>query len=219
MKPIRIKLLTAAVILIAVSAIAITCAPAASSNQGGESENATATPEPTPTPEIGDPVPTLAGTPAMIYLHNPEGTLTPHIAPPPKPLTPPVLPSHLRKQIERREATQEAQRSAGEPEETGESIWIEINLNSDDRIDAVTKYLEKKSIPIVAKEPRSPVTPPTIIAIVWISMLREISELEAVVRIRELDKGSDNSSNQRTQPKPSTQSLAEQNSVHTYRIV
>ena len=46
-------------------------------------------------------------------------------------------------------------------------------------------------------------------------MLREISELEGVVRIRELDKGSDNSSNQRTQPKPSAQSLAEQNSVHT----
>ena len=137
MQPIHITLLISAAIIIAISAIAIACAPAAPSNQGGESENATATPGPTPTPEIGDPVPTLAGTPAMIYLHNPEGTLTPHIAPPPKPLTPPVLPSHLRKQIERREATQEAQRSSGEQEENGESIWIEINLNSDDRIDAV----------------------------------------------------------------------------------
>ena len=200
MQPIRITLLTAAVILIAVSAIA--CTPAAPGRQSSESDNATTTTRSTPILKPGDPVPTLAGTPAMIYFHNPEGTLTPHIAPPPKPLTPPVLPSHLRKQLERREATQEARRSAGEPEENGEAIWIEINFDSDDRIDEVAKYLEKKSIPIVAKEPRSPVTPPTIVAIVWISMIREISVLEGVVRIRELDKGSDNSSNQRTQPQP-----------------
>ena len=190
MQPIRITLLTAAVILIAVSAIA--CTPAAPGRQSSESDNATTTTRSTPILKPGDPVPTLAGTPAMIYFHNPEGTLTPHIAPPPKPLTPPVLPSHLRKQLERREATQEARRSAGEPEENGEAIWIEINFDSDDRIDEVAKYLEKKSIPIVAKEPRSPVTPPTIVAIVWISMIREISVLEGVVRIRELDKGSDN---------------------------
>ena len=214
MKPIRITLLTAAVILIAISAIAIACAPSAPNNQGGESENATATPG--PTPEIGDPVPTLAGTPAMIYLHNPEGTLTPHIAPPPKPLTPPVLPSHLQKQIERREATQEAQRSAGEREETGEAIWITINLDSDDRIDEVAKYLEKKSITIVGKDPRSPITPPTIIAIVRISKIREISELEGVVRIKTIPNSAPGSSNQRTQPKPSGQSLAEQHGIDTW---
>ena len=134
-------------------------------------------------------------------------------------LTPPVLTSHLRQQIELREATREAQRSAGEREETGEAIWIEINLDSDDRVDEVAKYLEKKSIPIVAKGPKTPVTPPTIIAIVWVSTLREISELEGVVHIEHIPDSAPGSSNQRTQPQPSAQSLAEKHGVHTQHTV
>ena len=220
MQPIRITLL-AALVLIAISAIA--CTPAAPSKQGSESDNATTTPEPTATlkpgeptqtPKIGDPVPSSPGTPPAIYLPNPEGTLVPHEAINP-PLTPRVLTSHLRQQIELREATREAQRSAGEREETGEAIWIEINLDSDDRVDEVAKYLGKKSIPIVTKGPKTPVTPPTIIAIVWVSTLREISELEGVVRIEAVPGSFPGSSNQRTQPQPSSKSLEEQHGVHT----
>ena len=224
MQSIRITLLIAAVILIAISAIAIACAPSEPSNQGGESDNATTTPEPTatlkpgePTPTLkpGDPVPTLAGTPPMIYLHNPEGTLTPHEFRDP-PLTPPVLPSHLKGKIERREATQEARRSTGQSEGTDEKLWVEINLDSDDRVDKVAKYLEKKSIPIVGTGTSESFVQPWIIAIVPISMVREFSELEGVVRIRELEKSAPGSSNQRTQPKPSGQSLAAQHGAQTW---
>ena len=194
MQPIPITLLTAAVIIIAVSTIA--CTPASPGRQSNESENATTTPEPTatlkpgePTRKLkpGDPVPTLAGTPPAIYLHNPEGTLTPHEFRDP-PLTPPVLPSHLKGKIERREATQEARRSTGQSEGTDEKLWVEINLDSDDRVDKVAKYLEKKSIPIVGTGTSASFVQPWIIAIVPISMVREFSELEGVVRIRELEK-------------------------------
>ena len=224
MQSIRITLLIAAVILIAVSAIAIACAPAAPSNQSGESENATETPEPTatlkpgeptPTPKIGDPVPSSPGTPPAIYLPNPEGTLVPHEFRDP-PLTPPVLPSHLKGKIERREATQEARRSTGQSEGTDEKLWVEINLDSDDRVDKVAKYLEKKSIPIVGTGTSESFVQPWIIAIVPISMVREFSELEGVVRIRELEKSAPGSSNQRTQPKPSGQSLAAQHGAQTW---
>ena len=222
-KPIQITLLTAAVILIAISAIAIACAPAAPSNQSGESENATTTPEPTatlkpgeptPTPKIGDPVPSSPGTPPAIYLPNPEGTLVPHEAINP-PLTPRILTSHLRQQIEKREATQQARRSAGDQAHVeNEIIWIIISVDSDKRVDEVVKYLEKKSLPIVGKEPAYRPYHPRIIAIVRISMIREISELEGVLRIEKVEDSAPGSSNQRTQPKPSAQSLEEQNEVH-----
>ena len=199
MKPIRITLLTA-VVLIAVSAIA--CTPASQGTQSSESDNATTT-RSTPTLKPGEPVPTLAGTPAMIYLHNPQGTLTPHVAPPPKPLTPPVLPSHLRKELERREATQEARRSSGnQTTMEDEKSQFSITLDSDERVNEVVKYLEKKSVQIAGTGTSESFIYPWIIAMIPISMIREISELEGVVRIRELDKGSDHSSNQRTQPQP-----------------
>ena len=220
MQSIRITLLAAAVILIAISAIAIACAPAAPSNQSGESENATTTPEPTatlkpgeptPTPKIGDPVPSSPSTPPGIYLPNPEGTLVPHEAINP-PLTPPVLTSHLRQQIELHEATQEARRSAGQSDETSKIIWLEISLHSDDQLDKVAKYLQTKSIAIVGKEPAYRPYSPRIIAIAPVSMLREISELEEVLSIKAVL----GSSNQRTQPKPSAQSPAEQHGVETW---
>ena len=226
MQPIRITLLIAAVILIAISAIAIACAPAAPSNQDGESENATTTPEPTatlkpgePTRKLkpGDPVPTLAGTPPAIYLHNPEGTLTPHEPILPPPLTPPVLTSHLREQIERREATQEARRSTGDQAHVeNEIIWIIISLDSDKRIDEVVKYLEKKSLPIVGTGTSESFVHPWVIGIVRISMVREISELEGVISIEEPPESAPDSSNQRTQPKPSAQSLVEKHGVDTW---
>ena len=199
MQPIHITLL-AAVVLITVSAIA--CTPASPGRQSSESDNATTT-RSTPTLKPGDPVPTLAGTPAMIYLHNPQGTLTPHVAPPPKPLTPPVLPSHLRKELERREATQEARRSSGnQTTMEDEKSQFSITLDSDERVNEVVKYLEKKSVQIAGTGTSESFIYPWIIAMIPISMIREISELEGVVRIRELDKGSDHSSNQRTQPQP-----------------
>ena len=83
-----------------------------------------------------------------------------------------------------------------------EIIWIIISVDSDKRVDEVVKYLEKKSLPIVGTEKNRSFIYPWIIAMIPISMIREISELEGVVRIRELDKGSDHSSNQRTQPQP-----------------
>ena len=59
--------------------------PASQRTQSKESDNATTTTRSTPTLKPGDPVPALAGTTAMIHLHNPQETLTPHVAPPPKP--------------------------------------------------------------------------------------------------------------------------------------
>ena len=218
MQSIRITLLITAVILIAISAIAIACAPAAPSNQGGESENAPApaTPGPTPTPKIGDPVPSSPGTPPAIYLPNPEGTLVPHefIDPP---LTPPVLNSYLKKKIEKREATQEARRSTGDQAHVeNEIIWIIISVDSDKRVDEVVKYLEKKSLPIVGTGKNRSFIHPSVIAIVRISMLREISELEGVLRIEKVEDSAPSSSNQRTQPKPSAQSLVEKHGVDTW---
>ena len=154
MQPIPITLL-AALVLIAVSAIV--CTPAAPGRQSNESDNATTTTrstatlkpgEPTPTLKPGDPVPTLAGTPPAIYLPNPQGTLVPHEALNP-PLTPPVLTSYLKRKIEKREATQQARRSAGDQAHVeNKIIWI-ISVDSDKRVDEVVKYLEKKSLPIV----------------------------------------------------------------------
>ena len=221
MQPIPITLLTAAVIIIAVSTIA--CTPASPGRQSSESDNARTAPkstatlkpgEPAPTPKIGDPVPNRAGMPPAIYLPNPQGTLVPHEAINP-PLTPPVLTSHLRQQIELHEATQEARRSAGQSDETSKIIWLEISLHSDDQLDKVAKYLQTKSIAIVGKEPAYRPYSPRIIAIAPVSMLREISELEEVLSIKAVL----GSSNQRTQHKPSAQSLAEQNGVHTWRTV
>ena len=155
MKPIPITLL-AAVVLITVSAIA--CTPASPGRVSNESDNATTTTrstpplkpgEPTPTLKPGDPVPTLAGTTPAIYLPNPQGTLVPHEAINP-PLTPPVLTSYLKKKIEKREATQQARRSAGDQAHVeNKIIWIIISVDSDQRVDEVVKYLEKKSLPIV----------------------------------------------------------------------
>ena len=77
-----------------------------------------------------------------------------------------------------------------------------ITLDSDERVNEVVKYLEKKSVQIAGTGTSESFIYPWIIAMIPISMIREISELEGVVRIRELDKGSPGSNNQRTQPKP-----------------
>ena len=50
-------------------------------------------------------------------------------------------------------------------------------------------------------------------------MVREISELEGVISIEEPPESAPGSSNQRTQPQPSAQSLAEQNGVHTRHTI
>ena len=152
--------------------------------------------------------------PPAIYLPNPEGTLVPHEAIDP-PLTPPVLNSYLKKKIEKREATQQARRSAGDQAHVeNEIIWIIISVDSDQRVDEVVKYLEKKSLPIVGTGKNRSFIHPSVIAIVRISMIREISELEGVLRIEKVEDSAPGSSNQRTQPKPYTQSLAEKHGVH-----
>ena len=213
MKPIRITLLTA-VVMIAVSAIA--CTPASQGTQSSESDNATTTTRSTPTLKPGEPVPTLASTPPAIYLPNPEGTLVPHEAINP-PLTPPVLNSYLKKKIEKREATQEARRSTGDQAHVeNEIIWIIISVDSDKRVDEVVKYLEKKSLPIVGTGKNRSFIHPSVIAIVRISMIREISEMEGVLRIEKVEDSTPGSSNQRTQPKPSAQSLVEKHGVDTW---
>ena len=166
MQPIHITLLTA-LVLIAVSAIAVP--QQRQEGQSSESDNTTTAPkstatlkpgEPAPTPKIGDPVPNRAGMPPAIYLPNPEGTLVPHEAIDP-PLTPPVLNSYLKKKIEKREATQQARRSAGDQAHVeNEIIWIIISVDSDQRVDEVVKYLEKKSLPIVGTEKKQILHPP-----------------------------------------------------------
>ena len=99
-----------------------------------------------------------------------------------------------------------------------EKSQFSITLDSDERVNEVVKYLEKKSVQIAGTGTSESFIYPWIIAMIPISMIREISELEGVVRIRELDKGSPGSNNQRTQPKPSAQSLAEQHEVQAWHI-
>ena len=96
-----------------------------------------------------------------------------------------------------------------------EKSQFSITLDSDERVNEVVKYLEKKSAPIVGTGKNTSTINPWIIAILPISIIREISELEGVVRVREVEKSAPGSSNQRTQPQPSAQSIEEQHGVHT----
>ena len=66
-----------AIILIAPAFAVLAYTPAAAARQDQDSTDQTTTPEPTTQLRPGDPATTLAGAPPMIYLHNPEGTLTP----------------------------------------------------------------------------------------------------------------------------------------------
>ena len=90
-----------------------------------------------------------------------------------------------------------------------------ISVDSAERVDEILKYLEKKSAPIVGTGKNTSTINPWIIAILPISMVREISELEGVVRVREVEQSAPGSSNQRTQPQPYDQSLVAQHEVHT----
>ena len=200
--------------MIASTFAVMACGPAAPAGQDQSSANQATTPEPSKQLRPGDPVPTLAGTPPMIYLHNPEGTLTPAEAPPTRPLTEPVLPQNLEWRAESHAATQQARRSAGQPEEEGEIGAYEIWVDSDERVDEVVKQLEKRSILIMVKGPREFATSPALIAAVPVSMLKEISELEGIVGIREVPQSQPGSGRHRTQPNPSNQNPVRQHGVH-----
>ena len=204
-----------AIILIASAFAVMACRPATPAGQDQDSANQTTTPEPTKQLRPGDPIPTLAGTPPMIYLHNPEGTLTPAEAPPTRPRTEePVLPQNLQWRADSHAATQQARRSARQPEEEGEIGAYEIWVDSDDRVDEVAKELEKRSITIMVKGPREFATSPRFIAAIPISMLKEISELEGVVSIREVPQSQPGSSKHRTQPSRSNQNPVLSHGVH-----
>ena len=64
------------------------------------------------------------------------------------------MPQNLQWHTESHAATQQARRSAGQPEEGGEIGTYEIYVDSDDRVDKVAKQLEKGSILIMAEGPR-----------------------------------------------------------------
>ncbi len=77
---IRVAILTTAAMLIVGSIAILACAPTAPARapEGqSSSEEPTATLGATLPIVVGGPAPTLTGTPPMIYLHNPEGTLIP----------------------------------------------------------------------------------------------------------------------------------------------
>ena len=202
MKPIQITLLTAAVILIAVSAIAIACAPAAPNRQSDSS-----TPTPTRELQAGDPAPTLAGTPPMIYLHNAEATLVPVQAPPTLPLTPFVLiGGHLQRLAEAQESTKQANIGKAPlptpKRPTEENLYILISLDKARHINDVVDFIEEHN-GFVGGTGRtgSYIKGPWISATIHPSLINELSRLDAVTKIEEKDKGVDASSkNQTTLP-------------------
>ena len=67
----------AAIILITSAFVLIACGPAAPARRSKSSADQPATPEPTNQLRPSNPAPALAGTRPTIYLHNPEGTVTP----------------------------------------------------------------------------------------------------------------------------------------------
>ena len=146
----KVAVLATTILLIAAVGAIIACAPAAPGGGGdtpgatqppGE-EKPTATIAPTLPIVVGGPAPTLAGTPAMIYLHNPEGTLVPVEKPPertyePEGIVVPELKRLLRKYEE------SSQRRDSQPVEELEKVKINVRTNTEADAERVLALLKE----------------------------------------------------------------------------
>ncbi len=137
MQPIRITLLAAAVILIAVSAIAIACAPAAPDRQSGESDNATTTSR-------------SNGNEATQPYQNTENESVeqqakPEWTPPPPPTGPavkPVVNTNLQRKLAKHVENKANKRAAGENIPT---VYVElvITVQGPEHVDALVEFMNE----------------------------------------------------------------------------
>ena len=207
---IRTLIITTAAAAIMAVFIAIACGPAAPGSQGEQpTPEPSSSDGPTQTPKAGDPAPTLAGTPPMIYLHNARGTLQPVEAPPTKDpnATPPVLGPSLAALVAGHKTLQEQHEARGEqydpPRPKVERIALRVIVESDDKADEVAKRVKKVDGAVRVINKDAQFVPAALLIWLHPSVLGQIANIDGVTKIERVDTGFDNSSKrQGTVPTP-----------------
>ena len=105
----------------------------------------------------------------------------------PVPLTPYVLIDNLRSESDEYEATKEALTEAGKSTDTMDDpiTRIFITVDSFERANQVTEFLESHSVEVSSKNYRTPHEDKVVVAYVPRSLLKKLSYMEGIIRIVE----------------------------------
>ena len=169
----RTTVLVTAAILVATAITVTACAPASQNNQA---QNGSSTKAPTSPP---------TNTPETIIIYQDNTPVA--IQMKPVPLTPYVLIDNLRRESTEYEATKEATTNAGRSADTMEDPFalIFITVDSLERANQVTTFLESRSVAVSSKNDNPPHEGNIVVAYVPRSLLKELSYMEGITRIEE----------------------------------
>ena len=169
----RTTIPTIAAILVATVITVAGCAPASQNNQA-QSGDPTKPPNPLPT-----------NTPRVIFV-NDDG-IRKRVELEPVPLTPYVLIDNLRSESAEYEATKEALTKTGKSTDTMDDpiTRIFITVDSFERANQVTEFLESHSVEVSSKNYRIPHEDKVVVAYVPRSLLKKLSYMEGIIEIEE----------------------------------